>query len=216
MKTRVLEILGIDCNHRCLSSFIQIDLPPLHTQRYRKKLSVENTSCVPWTSDGFFCCRLVRIETNLPVCCCADALWLLRRWALRTLSTFLLWRENDKASIYGLYTSHDQVSSVQSHEGNVYFPRWRGFLRAVTALLLLLQLLYVNKTRKTEHSGFDLRRFKGCHGGSNSLTETITSLRGRCTKLLGAPGSGKSVSQSIFVQTDKLTVRRRKNEGHRS
>ena len=34
--------------------------------------------------------------------------------------------------------------------------------------------------------------------------------------LLGAPGSGKSVSQSVLVQTDKLTVRRWKNEGHQS
>ena len=75
-------------------------------KRKEKKLPVENASFgnafLGLLSVGFFCCWLVRTQTNLPVWCCADALRLLRRWALMLLSTFLLWWENGKELIYGL------------------------------------------------------------------------------------------------------------------
>ena len=110
-----------------INSFIQIDSPPPHTkgkEKKRKELSVENASLeiafLGLLSDGFFCCCLVMIQTNLPVYRYADALRLLRRWALMLLSTFLLCWENGKALIYGLASTEPGITALSAMGNAIY------------------------------------------------------------------------------------------------
>ena len=88
------------------------------------------------------------------------------------------WVRRFASTIYGLYSTHGQVSSVQPNEGNNYFLDEEG--SSVPSSMTRVPpcrhrftspptLLYANKTHKTEHSGFDLRKFKECHGKNSHI-----------------------------------------------